>query len=406
MRYFFILGKNEELSLAELIVVLNANTHVIIQSCAHGVALIESKAPIDLPRLQERLGGIIKCGEIMGEISAITELPNLILSFIGSGTEKFHFGFSVYTEKAGALSNRKQLHALGIIIKRRLAEKKIPSRFVTSREPALSSVIVRKEKLLEGMDACIIDAGRGRWIVGRTRAAQDFKSYGERDFGRPGRDDLSGMLPPKLAKIMINLSAIATNGALLDPFCGSGTILQEALLLGYTHLVGSDMEKKAIDDTRRNLAWLHNKKGLDITEVRVFQGEVERLTSFLPDQLFDAIVTEPYLGPALRGRETVSDLLKTKRGLEELYLSAFAQYVQILKPNGRVVMVLPVFVTSDSMMFMDIVDDIKKMGFSVINPLATVSERLAPPATNFRWPLMYYREGQRVYREIWIFEKK
>ena len=88
-----------------------------------------------------------------------------------------------------------------------------------------------------------------------TKAIQPIESLGERDFGRPYRDAKSGMLPPKLAMMMINLAGQSLGATILDPFCGSGTILMEAATIGYTNLMGSDISPKAIDDTRQNFAW-------------------------------------------------------------------------------------------------------------------------------------------------------
>ena len=34
---------------------------------------------------------------------------------------------------------------------------------------------------------------------------QDFEQWGARDYGRPSRDAVRGMLPPKLARMMVNL---------------------------------------------------------------------------------------------------------------------------------------------------------------------------------------------------------
>ena len=79
---------------------------------------------------------------------------------------------------------------------------------------------------------------------------QDIESYTKRDRERPKRDAKVGMLPPKLAQIIINLAAgqlpeeklqnicdiplgepiprRLLGQTVLDPFCGTGVILQEA----------------------------------------------------------------------------------------------------------------------------------------------------------------------------------
>jgi len=44
----------------------------------------------------------------------------------------------------------------------------------------------------------------------------------------------------------------------LDPFCGSGTFLMEAALLGFSKICGSDASDKAVADTKENMEWLQN----------------------------------------------------------------------------------------------------------------------------------------------------
>ena len=52
-------------------------------------------------------------------------------------------------------------------------------------------------------------------------------------------------------------------GLILDPFCGSGTVLQEALLMGFTQVAGTDLSPKAITDTKENIAWIKEKYNLN-----------------------------------------------------------------------------------------------------------------------------------------------
>lgn len=70
-----------------------------------------------------------------------------------------------------------------------------------------------------------------------------------RDYGRPARDARVGMLPPKLAQIMLNLSVKdEKSGTVLDPFCGTGVLLQEAALAGFD-FIGSDIEPRMVEMT-------------------------------------------------------------------------------------------------------------------------------------------------------------
>ena len=145
----------------------------------------------------------------------------------------------------------------GLKLKKYFATEKISSRFVISKEKTLSSVVVTQNKLLTRGIEVVLAADGDNILIGETLAVQPFKDLSLRDYGRPVRDDLSGMLPPKLAQIMINLAQVDPEKAvIIDPFCGTGTILSEAVVLGYKNLFGSDISLKAVEDTRKNISWL------------------------------------------------------------------------------------------------------------------------------------------------------
>jgi tRNA G10 N-methylase Trm11 len=59
-----------------------------------------------------------------------------------------------------------------------------------------------------------------------------------------------GMLPPKLARMMINLTK--NNTAIYDPFCGLGTVLIEALHMGRIHILASDISEAMVSATEKN----------------------------------------------------------------------------------------------------------------------------------------------------------
>jgi len=146
---------------------------------------------------------------------------------------------------------------------------------------------------------------------------------------------------------MINLAQVDQSAKILDPFCGSGTILQEALLLGYHGLIGSDISKKAIDDTKENLEWLKNSidrvKGSDLPSL--YNLDVRQLSQKIKQ--VDAITAEPYLGPPLKGRESKDQIKKIITDLEQLYIDAFKEFDKILNPSGVVVIIFPVFIKNE-----------------------------------------------------------
>ena len=101
-------------------------------------------------------------------------------------------------------------------------------------------------------------AAKDKVFVAKTLTVQDFEDYGRRDYQRPVRDEKQGMIPPKVAQIMLNLSDCSTGDTILDPFCGIGTLVQEGLLLGY-RMIGSDINKIAIKGSEQNLEWFRNR---------------------------------------------------------------------------------------------------------------------------------------------------
>jgi tRNA G10 N-methylase Trm11 len=317
-------------------------------------------------------------------------MTNELLSVEG----KTIFGISIYRAtdelKLGTLE---MLERWGKTIKQTLKQSVQSVRYVESREPILSSVSVDKNGLVKrGREFLVYEEKDGSFSVAKTMAVQPFEELGARDFGRPGRDDTSGMLPPKLALMLINLTGATTNQTLLDPFCGSGTVITEAMVLGFQTIIGSDISEKAVSDTKKNVAW---QRAEDVTsaQVKIFQSEAHELAGKLPTASVDAIATEPYLGKPLRGGEARSVLTTQIQGLKKMYVAAFMAFAKILKPGGTVVFVVPCFKYQNTWLRIECLKEIKKCGFTTLPLLADADF------------VLYARPDQRVGREIWRFKK-
>ena len=391
----FILGHVPALSRQEIIRTL-AHENIDFKEvlATREVFLIETNSQLNVKELQERLGGTVKISKLQilsykKDPNSNLQLTNNILELIVKRLKdldikdkKFQFGFSLYGN-----IDVKEFQKIGLTIKRWLKEKGVNSRLVVSKEKTLSSVIVKKERLIEsGVDIVVIK-DKDDYYLGYTVSIQGFEEYSQRDYGRPTRDDKSGMLPPKLAKIMINLSQTDSVGTILDPFCGSGTILQEALLLGYKNILGGDISQKAVAFAQNNLNWLKTKYGLDISGVKIYQLDAKDLSMMIEQSSVDAIVTEPYLGPTQSSKLKAQNLISE---LSNLYIKSFQEFYKVLKPGGRAVIILPII----NGQLMDILEQIKSIGF-IVEPLSDEP----------RGSIVYSREGQRVEREIFIFQK-
>jgi len=352
--------------------------------------------------LIKRLGGTIKIAKEMADSVTEEKLKNIIIEELKTVEGKINFGLSIYSQTN---INLKEVKNLGLQIKKALKEEGLSVRYVENRETILSSVTVEKNGLTGRGREFLIEKSGDAFSLAKTEAVQPFEEFSARDFGRPGRDSASGMLPPKLAMMMINLAQAPKNGVLLDPFCGSGTIISEAALLGYKILIGSDNSEKAIADSKKNIEWIKQKFPISNFQFPInFQvSNVQNLSRILKHESIDAVVTEPYLGKPLRGQETREELLKQTNELKTLYIEAFRQFSSILKPNGVVVFIIPRFSAkggsasggkfSNEWITIDCKNNIETLGFKSV------------PFLEQHPYLLYARPDQRVGREIWKFEK-
>ncbi len=393
--YIIIFGNHPLLSLAELRAVLAAHhPQASLNYRGSTVAHVSTPAALDVAALMQRLGGTIKVTEVITTTTikdiAAQRLAEVLQPLHNQET-KFHFGISTYPVSPTSWRPAKNI---GLEVKKGLKVAGISSRLVSSRDAQLSSVTVAKNRLLKnGAELCLFVDGDAVTIA-RTVAVQPFGEFSRRDYGRPGRDSLSGMLPPKLARMMINISGAEPTATLLDPFCGSGTILTEAGLLRFTNTIGSDISDKAITDTAQNADF----SAVAMPQLRV--ADVTRLSDWLAPDSIDVIVTEPYLGQPLRGSESATVIEKSKRELQQLYKQAFTQFDTVLKASGTVVVVLPVLQgqpTADQPFLQWVA---QHTSLQLRWPLTDLVPAPQPPL------MRYKREGQKVERDIGVFKKQ
>ncbi len=91
---------------------------------------------------------------------------------------------------------------------------------------------------------------------------------------------------PLAAIIMINLLKVLPGQFVYDPFCGAGTLLVEVLeTVPGTHVVGSDINKDALEAARHNMASFPGRgkiRKADARQISAADGSVERLISNMP----------------------------------------------------------------------------------------------------------------------------
>lgn len=206
------------------------------------------------------------------------------------------------------------------------------------------------------------------------------KEYKERDETRPVFDPLA-VTSIRLAKILINLSE--AEHEILDPFCGTGTILQEALLSGY-RVIGID---KQIADAKKNVASLGKERSKRAT---LIQGDARRLSSLM--KKVEAVVTEPYMGPYMKKIPMNDEAQQIIASLTDLYREVFREAARIVE--GKIVIVIPRIRTYTSKFDIPMNALLKEAGLKVSSPVPSIA-----------LPIFYPKKRSKIDRFVYIVEK-
>lgn len=155
-------------------------------------------------------------------------------------------------------------------------------------------------------------------FVGIKKASLDLSHFQKRrGHLRPFLSPVT--LHPKIARALVNLSAVKAKETVLDPFCGTGGILLEAGFLG-AHVIGSDIETKMIEGCQKNLEYYHLK------DYRLYCADIGDIPTYVSS--VDAVVTD---FPYARATTTKGEQLT------HLYNRAFETIAKVLKKNRRAV---------------------------------------------------------------------
>lgn len=387
-----VLGRQSEFGLAELESLYGADR---VRPFGDSLALVDTDVDF------ARLGSVIACADVIAEVPALKQspklfalvariLPDVLAQLPAEG--KLKLGVSCYDIPLQPRTINAETLKLKKIIR---AKHNRSVRIVPNDEPALSSAQVYHNKLTGNLGVELILATHGdTTIVARTRAVQDIDSYRIRDRERPKRDAFVGMLPPKLAQTLINLAVSESSQptTILDPFCGTGVVLQEALLMGYD-AYGSDLSNKMIDYSRANLVWLQENPRYAAQATGNLRLEQADARDHIWRQPITAIACEGYLGQPLGGQHPTPERLdKVITECNGIATDFIANIAPQLDPDARLAIAFPAWVVDDKLHHLPLIAHIEQHGFI---------------RQHFRHAeeLLYHRDGQTTAREIIVLKK-
>lgn len=332
-----------------------------------------------------QLGGSVKLYQAVAELVA-NDAAELLARLAEKMSESaidnsIDFGFVEY--------GHAQFGQFGLQeIKVELKKLGIRARYLKQDGTGLSAAVLLHQHKVQ--DWCLVH-DQGKILLARTLAVQNIDDWTLRDREKPYADRKKGMLPPKLARIMVNLALEGNEPSqladkiLLDPFCGSGTVIMEAALRGI-QVIGSDLDRTAVSGSQANMQWLRDTYSVNNTSQIVYSDATNLALPIKPGSI-RYVVTEPFLGKPKPQPEAMANIFK---GLEKLYLGAFKHWTKWLADGARLVVVLP-YVQTEKHTYSQqkLIDKLKDWGYTL-----TVE------------PVLYARPQAIVQRQIVIFTWK
>ena len=365
MKHLFILGRNIELSKQELCSYFKRKQNKILsESLDKNGLLLDLENEIPQETIKD-LGGIIRIGEVLAYSNNITvELEK----------------YSIYNGESNKLNYvlwnfSKNYPNVEDYLKKRFKSEKLKAtqKHLTDKIEMQNKeeYYIPSSKLLD--EEYFIFQENGTDYFGKIIQQPNYEEIEKRDMEKPFRRE-SLAISPRLAKILVNLAE--PKQILLDPFCGVGTIMQEALLQNI-NIIGIDKDKKVTEDAKKNMEWFNFPKenyqiiNFDSTKINISE--------------ISAIATEPDLGQILKKTPQKKEAEKTLNEFEKLII----QVINNLKKKilGRIVFTSPYIRVGKKRLSCNIENICEKTNYKLIQQIPE------------------FRENQVVGRMIYILEK-
>lgn len=394
--YIALLGRQPELSIAEL-----ERVYGNVAWYSEQTATFETTSDDTWVNIQ-RLGGSQKIGKVTmeGPAGDWRKASDAIVRHYAQEWAKAEGKITVGISAYDFQTSPRDVQKTGLLLKSKLKASGVSLRLIPNQENALSTATSHHNKLglSENKVELLVIRGRDSIIVAESLGAQNITALAARDQGRPRRDAFVGMLPPKLAQIMINLAIgpVTVDPSqpikrILDPFCGTGVLLQEAALLGQS-VYGTDISEKMIRYSRDNLNWLQDTYNLKL-DWYLHEGDAMDTKWQAP---IDAVVTEAYLGQPFSAPPSSAKLTEVRGNCNHIIGTFLKNLSSQIKTGTPVVLAVPAWRDKeDRFTHLPLTQKIEEYGFDRVDLSTVQSDRL-----------MYFRPDQVVARELLVLIKR
>lgn len=350
--------------------------------------LVEIDETQDVAGMLNILGGIIKISEKLETVQNLSveeKIADLIRPFLHEDHKNTialsveHMNFNTYKRLMLDIKKTlKQSHSIRVVFPKKGTE-------LNSGELEHNHLVGSEY----GIEINALNNTDGTYDITRTVAMHDFEHFRKRDLDRPSRRRRAGLLSPKFALMLVNIAGLS-KGTIYDPFCGDGTIVQEALVRGFDG-IGSDIAQDAVESTEVNLKWLQDTYSIPGSWSANCADalKINAITC-------DAVVTEGDLGRPL-------NTFATPEEADDYFCDHGPFYTRLFKTYATqttaktVVMCIPAFQMKNGFVVTvpeAILNDIEKTGW-----------RLDETVRNYAKRLTYLRKEQYVGRTVTLWKR-
>ena len=385
---WFQLGREYKLSIAEILAVFPKWKNVYLSK---DFLILENIKNKDALNNANKLWWTIKIVEIFNSTTNNNWISN-ITDIALESEWKFKYWLSIFWHK-------KNLREILIKQKKELKWNNISSRFVNKDFKNLSSAQIIAEKLINKTTDFNYIYTNNNVYFWRSIWIQDINAYSKRDYSKD-RDMQTGMLPPKLCQMMINLSGW---NIIYDSFVWLWTVLIEALLIWAKEVYGSDISDKMVEVSSSNLKNFKKSSNIDtVFQIEKLNSKFIEESGILRDEKIDSIVTEWYLWEIMTRKNICIDRIdKQKKSLLELY-ERFFKWLKKIKYKGNLVICFPFWEMNWKYIYFSEIYELLNIYCKIKDLLPNWFEVEATKSGS----LLYKREKQLVWREIFKLKLK
>jgi tRNA G10 N-methylase Trm11 len=387
MEYFFILGRNPQLSIAEIMSYIEKESLTPLKnSVVENSLLLEINEKLDLQRMIKELGGTIAIGQVStkGKKKDIENFLEKNEIYFG---EEIKFNYSVmnfadqetFDEILQDIKDKFKKERLKAFYRSTIGIIDIQEKGYTAGTP----------KKIKSKDVVYFLTRAEQYYFGEIKAVYDSVETEKRDIEKPvRRQELA--ISPRLAKILINLSQTKKGETLLDPFCGVGTVIQEAILQDI-NAVGIDDDKFATIGCEKNLNWLKTKYKIN-AKYQIINHDSRKAR--VP--AVDGIATEPSLGEILKVVPTENRAQMMLGGFQNLMIAVINNIKPSLKQGQKIAFTSPLIKTHH-----------QRFGCDINKILSNTSLKLSELKfyKSIKFPIAEMRKDSIVGREFFVVEK-